>query len=154
MHENTIDKCECCGRPIKPGSAVWLELDHRIDGYHNWANVPPSKSQGWFPFGPECAARLLREARVKAQSRGIVVTNIRTTAARGKPKKWRNRFGRIVEVLRADDEGLDGDGMPWLAVCTEHGNLVSVPTKASGIDACRDTTQFCDQCRIDAAAVS
>ena len=67
--------------------------------------------------------------------------------ARGAPRKWKNRHGRTVEVLRAEDEGLDGDGLPWLAVCTDHGNLLAVPTKASGIDACRDTTQFCDQCR-------
>lgn len=70
--------------------------------------------------------------------------------ARGSAKKWVNRFGRTVEVLRAEDEGLDGDGMPWLAVCTTHGNLVSVPTKASGISCCRDTTQFCDGCRGEA----
>lgn len=70
--------------------------------------------------------------------------------ARGAAKKWVNRFGRTVEVLRAEDEGLDGDGLPWLAVCTDHGNLVSVPTKASGINACRDTTQFCDACWAEA----
>lgn len=81
---------------------------------------------------------------------GIITGSGYVAPARGAAKKWRNRFGRIVEVLRAEDEGLDGDGMPWLAVCTEHGNLVSVPTKASGIDACRDTTQFCDQCRGEA----
>jgi hypothetical protein len=80
---------------------------------------------------------------------GVIVTNAEpyVAPARGAPKKWRNHAGRIVEVLRAEDEGLDGDGMPWLAVCTEHGNLLSVPTKAAGIDACRDTTQFCDECR-------
>jgi hypothetical protein len=70
--------------------------------------------------------------------------------ARGEPRRWVNRHGRTVEVLRAADEGLDGDGMPWLAVCTDHGNLLSVPTKADGVSACRDTTQFCDQCRADA----
>jgi hypothetical protein len=68
-------------------------------------------------------------------------------AARGASKKWVNRLGRTVEVLRADDEGIDGDGMPWLAVCTDHGNLVSVTTKRDAIDCCRDTTQFCGQCR-------
>jgi hypothetical protein len=70
--------------------------------------------------------------------------------ARGAAKKWVNRYGRTVEVLRAEDEGLDGDGMPWLAVCTDHGNLVSVPTKASGISSCRDTTQFCGECQAEA----
>lgn len=70
--------------------------------------------------------------------------------ARGASKKWVNRFGRTVEVLRAEDEKLDADGMPWLAVCTDHGNLVAVPTKASGIDACRDTTQFCGECQAEA----
>ena len=78
---------------------------------------------------------------------GIITGSGYVAPARGAAKKWVNRFGRTVEVLRAEDEGLDGDGMPWLAVCTEHGTLVSVPTKASGISSCRDTTQFCDVCR-------
>lgn len=81
---------------------------------------------------------------------GIISGDGYVAPARGASKKWVNRAGRTVEVLRAEDEGLDGDGMPWLAVCTDHGNLVSVPTKASGISACRDTTQFCEVCRAEA----
>lgn len=67
--------------------------------------------------------------------------------ARGAGKRWVNRAGRTVEVLPAQEEGLDADGMPWLAICTDHGCLVAVPTKASGIRTCRDTTDFCDECR-------
>lgn len=67
--------------------------------------------------------------------------------ARGCGRKWRNRQGRIVEVLPAEEEGLDCDGLPWAAICTEHGSIVAVPTKASGISACVDTTNFCDECR-------
>lgn len=67
--------------------------------------------------------------------------------ARGAGKKWRNRFGVTVEVLPAEAEGIDADGLPWVAVCTDHGSILAVPTKASGTLACRDTTQFCDQCR-------
>jgi len=71
-------------------------------------------------------------------------------AARGASAKWVNRHGRTVEVLRAEDEQLDTDGMPWLACCTDHGNLIAVPTKSSGVSLCRDTTQFCDECRAEA----
>jgi hypothetical protein len=80
---------------------------------------------------------------------GIITGSGYVAPARGAAKKWVNRYGRTVEVLRAEDEGLDGDGMPWLAVCTDHGNLVSVPTKASGISSCRDTTQFCGVCQAE-----
>lgn len=83
MHDgNGIDQCDCCGRRIKPGSAVWLELDHRIDGYHDYGTVPEAKSQGWFPFGQTCAARLLREARANAKARGIFLGRRRMSAAR------------------------------------------------------------------------
>lgn len=67
--------------------------------------------------------------------------------ARGEPRKWVNRKGMTVEVLRAADEGLDGDGQPWLAVCTGHGCLVSCSTKAIAVDACRDTVSFCGECQ-------
>jgi len=71
----------------------------------------------------------------------------RVAPARGAAKRWKNRAGVTVEVLIAEDEGLDADGLPWIACCVDHGSLVAVPTKASGIECCRDTTQFCDQCR-------
>ncbi len=66
--------------------------------------------------------------------------------ARGAGRKWVSRAGRTVEVLPAAEEGIDADGMPWVAICTEHGSIVAVPTKASGIDACRHTEDFCDDC--------
>ena len=79
---NGIDQCDCCGRTIKPGRIVWLELDQRIDCYHDYENVPADMSQGMFPFGPTCAARLLREARAKAQAVGIYLGRHRMGAAR------------------------------------------------------------------------
>jgi hypothetical protein len=79
---NGIDQCDCCGRTIKPGKTVWLELDHRIDGFHDYESVPEAKSQGWFPFGPACAARLLRDAREKAAARGVYLGRRRMSAAR------------------------------------------------------------------------
>lgn len=79
---NGIDQCDCCGKAIKPGRTVWLELDHRIDGYHDYENVPETLSQGWFPFGPTCAARLLREAREKAAAAGVYLGKHRMSAAR------------------------------------------------------------------------
>jgi hypothetical protein len=79
---NGIDQCDCCGRDINPGRAVWLELDHRIDAYHDYENVPEAMSQGWSPFGPTCAARLLREARAKAKAAGVYLGKHRLSAAK------------------------------------------------------------------------
>jgi hypothetical protein len=79
---NGIDQCDCCGRAIKPGKTVWLELDHRVDGYHDYENVPEQMSQGWFPFGPACAARLLREAREKAKTMNVYLGRRRMSAVR------------------------------------------------------------------------
>lgn len=79
---NGIDQCDCCGRTINLGRTVWLELDHRIGGYHDYENVPESLSQGWFPFGPACAARLLREAREKAKAASVHLGRRRMSAVR------------------------------------------------------------------------
>jgi hypothetical protein len=69
---NGRDACECCGKKINAGRAVWLEHDQRIDAFHDYEfGVPAEKSQGWFQFGPECAARLVRDAKEKAKARGI-----------------------------------------------------------------------------------
>ena len=53
--------CTCCRRPLK-AKVAWLELDQRTDTYHDRGNVPPDKSQGWFPFGISCARTLLAKA--------------------------------------------------------------------------------------------
>ncbi len=50
--------CTCCERRIK-GKVAWLELDQRTDTYHDRGDVPPEKSQGWFPFGLTCARKAL-----------------------------------------------------------------------------------------------
>lgn len=57
-HASELDelsrKCTCCGRRLS-GKIAWLELDQRIDRYHDGGDVPPEWSQGWFPFGMTCA---------------------------------------------------------------------------------------------------
>jgi hypothetical protein len=45
-----------------------LELDQRTNTYHNFG-VPEKYSQGWFPFGPDCANKLLRQARFFAKEK-------------------------------------------------------------------------------------
>lgn len=67
-HRRTaMESCECCGRELKPGRSVWLELDQRDNTYHDFRDVPEEFSQGWFVFGNSCANRKRREAR-KARS--------------------------------------------------------------------------------------
>lgn len=63
--------CSCCGKPLHQMRRVWLELDQRIYCYHDYNSVPEPQSQGWFAFGPSCAARQLRDARAAAKTAGI-----------------------------------------------------------------------------------
>jgi hypothetical protein len=53
--------CTCCGKPLA-GKVAWLELDQRINKWHDLGGVPADKSQGWFAFGVTCAKRLKTEA--------------------------------------------------------------------------------------------
>jgi hypothetical protein len=59
--------CSECEREIKKGREVWLELNGRTgelatEGQgHEWSDGPDS--QGWFPFGADCAKRLLKKGR-------------------------------------------------------------------------------------------
>lgn len=49
--------CECCKKPLI-AKVAWLELDQRVDAYHDLGGVPEENSQGWFPFGMTCARKL------------------------------------------------------------------------------------------------
>lgn len=53
--------CTCCARPLAR-RFMWLELDQRIDAYHDFGGVHPAQSQGWFPFGLTCAKKLTTKA--------------------------------------------------------------------------------------------
>jgi hypothetical protein len=69
---NGISECDCCGKPLAWGRTVWLEHDQRIGAFHDYElGVPEADSLGWFPFGPACAARLLKEAREAAKKFGV-----------------------------------------------------------------------------------
>ena len=57
--------CTCCDRWLKPGKKVWLELDQRTNTFHDFGGVPEERSQGWFEFGPACAAKARKTARAK-----------------------------------------------------------------------------------------
>lgn len=50
--------CTCCKRDLSGHAFRWLELDQRDQTYHDRGDVPPDKSQGWFPFGLQCAKKL------------------------------------------------------------------------------------------------
>lgn len=57
--------CTACRQPLRR-RFVWLELDQRTGRFHDSGGVPEAESQGWFPFGRDCAARLKAEAVAKA----------------------------------------------------------------------------------------
>lgn len=53
--------CTCCKRDLSGHAFRWLELDQRTQTYHDDQNVPPDRSQGWFPFGLTCAKKLVKQ---------------------------------------------------------------------------------------------
>lgn len=55
-------QCEKCKRRLK-GKVAFLELDQRNGTFHDFGDVPADKSQGWFPFGLDCANGLIFEAK-------------------------------------------------------------------------------------------
>lgn len=50
--------CERCGKLLD--NVIWLELDMETGKYHEDGFVAEDKSQGCFPFGPDCAAAVLK----------------------------------------------------------------------------------------------
>jgi hypothetical protein len=54
--------CTHCEKRLR-GRFTWLELDQRIDAYHDFGEVPEERSQGWFPIGMTCAKKLRADAR-------------------------------------------------------------------------------------------
>jgi hypothetical protein len=59
--------CTHCEKRLR-GNFVWLELDQRIDGYHDFQGVPEDRSQGWFPIGTTCAKKLRAESARKLEA--------------------------------------------------------------------------------------
>lgn len=55
--------CVKCGKPLTERTRVWLELDQRTQSFHDFRDVPESRSQGWFEFGSDCAEKMRKEAR-------------------------------------------------------------------------------------------
>lgn len=55
--------CTCCGKKLNTDTLVFLELDQRINEYHDFGNIPEDYNQGGFPFGRSCA----KKARLSAK---------------------------------------------------------------------------------------
>ena len=56
--------CEKCGSYLNEDKAVWLELSCKTGRYNKlggegYCALPPEESQGCFPFGPDCAKKVL-----------------------------------------------------------------------------------------------
>lgn len=64
--------CECCGKRLDPTKVIHLELDQRINEYHDFGGVgePEKYSQGMFPFGPDCAKHCREEAKQAFEDSG------------------------------------------------------------------------------------
>jgi hypothetical protein len=60
MTEHKIH-CTKCEAELDESRIVWLELNNWENTYHaNEGEVPQEQSQGWFPFGSDCARRALK----------------------------------------------------------------------------------------------
>lgn len=60
--------CIRCGKKLNMSECVGLELDQRIDEYHDFGGVPEELSQGCFDFGPDCAEILRKRARAALEA--------------------------------------------------------------------------------------
>lgn len=49
--------CYKCGKVIKPGTAVMLELNTYTGVFSSKGDIPADESQGWFEFGPDCGPK-------------------------------------------------------------------------------------------------
>lgn len=56
--------CTKCGKPLS-GKVAMLEFDQRSSEYHDRSDVPAELSQGWFPFGVDCATKLSKKSMHK-----------------------------------------------------------------------------------------
>lgn len=63
--------CSRCGNKVDPRKVVHLELDQRINAYHDFGGVPEEDSQGGFEFGQDCAVIARQEAIEQAEAYGI-----------------------------------------------------------------------------------
>ena len=67
MNAPTEQVCLSCGKTLKPGAAVWLAMNSYTSQFTDSQATDESwgvESQGWFPFGSDCAARVLKDPRV------------------------------------------------------------------------------------------
>lgn len=72
MTTTEVHYCECCERKLNPAKIVWMELDLRTsqDWHLNEGELADEDSQGWFPFGATCAAKIVKNGgRIPERSR-------------------------------------------------------------------------------------
>lgn len=106
-HPRTVTYCTKCDEELKPGRAVWLELNCMTGQYRAEGDpeFPEADSQGWFPFGSKCAKRALAEQ---------VDTEARDQENRGrKVLEALQEMESAVECLDAAERLMDqaGEGM-------------------------------------------
>src|SRR5262245_32063316 len=56
------NRCERCAKQLNADGTgtVWLELNSRTNRFEREGTVPPEDSQGFFPFGADCAAVVIK----------------------------------------------------------------------------------------------
>lgn len=60
------ETCEHCGRELDSETMVLLELNAEMLTWHIPGTIPKNESQGCFPFGKACAAKVLKRKSWKA----------------------------------------------------------------------------------------
>lgn len=67
--------CIRCGKKLRKNDYVSLELDQRVDEYHDFGGIPDSHNQGGFEFGKDCAKALRIRASRKLLAAGLVTVD-------------------------------------------------------------------------------
>jgi hypothetical protein len=68
----TKNQCTRCGRELNPAKLFSLELDQRVNEYHDFGGIPEDENQGGFDFGPECVKKARDAARRKLVKKGLL----------------------------------------------------------------------------------
>lgn len=58
--DDNEEHCTKCNKRIDPLKMIMLEYNGKTLKYHKPGDVPENESQGLFPFGADCAKRILK----------------------------------------------------------------------------------------------
>jgi len=63
--------------------------------------------------------------------------------------EWPNRIvpGQKVTIYRAEEQGIDVDGLKFAVVCDEHGSIIGETHLPGAVISMKNPDNFCEGCR-------